>query len=66
MKKTEKCIRNSEKNNHNSSKQETIILSNQERDLIMNALENPPNPNSALLKLNKGDSVETVRAAVES
>lgn len=55
MKKTDKCILNSEKNSHNSSKQETIILSNQERDLILNTLENPPEPNSALLKLNKKD-----------
>lgn len=66
MKKDKKCNFNREKNCQNPCKNETIILSNQERDLIMNALENPPNPNSALLKLNKGDSVETVRAAVES
>lgn len=33
--------------------QETLLVSNRERDLIMNALENPPAPNSALKKLFK-------------
>ena len=33
--------------------QETLLVSNRERDLIMNALENSPAPNSALKKLFK-------------
>ena len=35
------------------AEQETLILTNRERDLIMKALENPPKPNSALRKLFK-------------
>ena len=33
--------------------QETLLVSNRERDLIMKALENPPKPNVALKKLFK-------------
>ena len=32
---------------------ETLLLSNRDRDLIMNALENPPEPNEALKGLFK-------------
>ena len=35
------------------AEQETLLVSNRERDMIMNALENPPAPNSALKKLFK-------------
>ena len=35
------------------AEQETMIISNRERDMIMNALENPQEPNSALRKLFK-------------
>ena len=35
------------------AEQETLILTNRERDVIMKALENPPKPNSALRKLFK-------------
>lgn len=55
MKKAKKCNSNNEKNCQNPCKNETIILSNQERDLILDSLENPPDPNPALLKLNKKD-----------
>ena len=30
---------------------ETIILTNKDRDLVLSALENPPEPNEALKKL---------------
>ena len=33
------------------AEQETLIVSNRERDMIMKALENPPKPNAALRKL---------------
>ena len=33
--------------------QETLLVSNSERDMIMKALENPPKPNAALRKLFK-------------
>ena len=55
MKKAKKNNLNNEKTNYNSNERETIILSNQERDLIIDSLENPPEPNPALLKLNKKD-----------
>ena len=35
------------------AEQETLLVSNSERDKIMKALENPPAPNSALRKLFK-------------
>ena len=35
------------------AEQETLLVSNRERDIIMDALENPPAPNSALKKLFK-------------
>jgi uncharacterized protein (DUF1778 family) len=35
------------------AEQETLILTNYERDMIMKALENPPKPNSALRNLFK-------------
>lgn len=33
------------------AEQETLLVSNSERDMIMKALENPPKPNAALRKL---------------
>ena len=33
------------------AEQETLLVSNRERDMIMKALENPPKPNAALRKL---------------
>lgn len=33
------------------AEQETLLVSNRERDMIMKALENPPRPNAALRKL---------------
>lgn len=35
------------------AEQETLLVSNSERDMIMKALENPPKPNAALRKLFK-------------
>ena len=35
------------------AEQETLLVSNSERDMIMKALENPPKPNTALRKLFK-------------
>lgn len=35
------------------AEQETLLVSNSERDMIMKALENPPKPNAALRKLLK-------------
>lgn len=35
------------------AEQETLLVSNSERDIIMKALENPPKPNAALRKLFK-------------
>ena len=35
------------------TEQETLLVSNSERDIIMKALENPPKPNAALRKLFK-------------
>ena len=35
------------------AEQETLLVSNSERDMILKALENPPKPNAALRKLFK-------------
>lgn len=64
MKKDKKCNLNNEKNCQNPCNNETIILSNQERDLILKTLGNPPDPNLALKKLLEKESIETVRMAV--